>query len=63
MTDKIIYRVQDRTQSTISTHRTEAAAIKAASKIEDSRIVMDVTSGTYQSSTVIYPAVGTTYSR
>ena len=63
MISKTTYRVQDRTQSTISTHRTEAAAIKAASKIDDSRIVMDVISGTYQSSTVIYPNVGTTYSR
>lgn len=63
MTNKTTYRVQDRSQNTVSTHRSESAAIKAASKIEDSRVVMEVTSGTYQSSTVIYPTVGTTYSR
>jgi pectin methylesterase-like acyl-CoA thioesterase len=56
------YEVQNEARETISTHRSEAAAIKAARKIEDSRVVMHVTSGTYKSTTCIYPAVGMTYS-
>jgi pectin methylesterase-like acyl-CoA thioesterase len=56
------YEVQDETRQAVSTHRSESAAIKAARKIEDSRVVMHVTSGTYKSTTCIYPAVGTTYS-
>jgi hypothetical protein len=56
------YEVQDETRQVISTHRSESAAIKAARKIDDSRVVMRETSGTYESTTCIYPAVGATYS-
>ena len=56
------YEVQDERRQTVSTHRSEAAAIAAAKKIEDSRVIMRVKSGTYESATVVFPEVGTTYS-
>jgi hypothetical protein len=56
------YEVQDAARQTVSTHRTEAAAIKAARKIDDSRVMMRETSGTYKSTTCIHPEVGATYS-
>ena len=56
------YEVQDAAGNTASTHRSEAAAIAAAKKIEDSRVIMREKSGTYESATVVFPEVGTTYS-
>ena len=56
------YEVQDEQQRTASKHRSEKAAIAAAKKIESSRVLMRVVSGTYKPTTVVYPAVGTTYS-
>lgn len=62
MSDETHYEVQDEQQRTISKHRSEKAAINAAKKIESSRVLMQVVGGTYKSTTVIYPAVGMTYS-
>lgn len=56
------YEVQDERWETVSTHRTEADAIKEAKKISGSRVIMREKSGTYESSTCISPEIGDTYS-
>lgn len=56
------YEVRDQHHQTVSTHRSENVAIKAAKKIEGSRVIMQVKSGTYESSMCIYPELGSIYS-
>jgi hypothetical protein len=58
---KATYRVQDSSQNIISRHHTKTAAIKAASKVKNAYVFMDVVSGSYRSATMIYPFVGVTH--
>jgi hypothetical protein len=62
MMDKATFEVRDEQRNTVSSHRSESAAIKAAKKLNDSRVIMVVTSGTHKSTTCVWPEVGTTYS-
>ena len=47
---------------TVSNHHSERAAIAAARRLEDGRVVMVERSGTYKSSTPVWPTRGTTQS-
>lgn len=59
--DKVTYTVIDG-QETRYHGKSERTARKIAKTIQGSSIVMSVVSGTYQSTTQIYPTLSNTYS-
>lgn len=62
MKDKVTYIVTEN-GCNVSNHRSEAAAIKSAQASDgETSVVMRVESGTYQSTTQVWPTIGTTYS-
>lgn len=57
----ITYAARNSDGMHVSTHRSEAAATRAARKI-GGVVTMDVVSGEYSSRTQVYPTLGVTYS-
>lgn len=60
--DECVYEVQDEQRQVLVRTESEGEALLRAKALTDSRVVMHVKSGTYESATVIYPDRGETYS-